>query len=124
LFYLFIYCRNRNKYLYKNTYTYIDCFGYSIGAISNLSLIESVSNLRSLLTVWVCYNQIEIRSNTSTSAISRYPLDRRLWLNRPNQSSSHVTKNRMLWLPFLPLLKSQNQRREPVLARAWVTGSP
>jgi len=38
-----------------------------------------------------------------------YPLDGELGLTHPNQSASHVSKNRELWLPFLPRLVSQSE---------------
>jgi len=38
-----------------------------------------------------------------------YPLDGRLGLTHPNQSASHVSKNRELWLPFLPRLVNQSE---------------
>ena len=38
-----------------------------------------------------------------------YPLDRRLRLTRHNQSASHVSKKRELWLPFLPQLMSLSE---------------
>ena len=40
-----------------------------------------------------------------------YPPDGRLGLTRPNQPASHVSKNRELWLPFLPRLVSQSEVR-------------
>jgi len=38
-----------------------------------------------------------------------YPLDGRLGLTQPNQSASHVSKNRELCVPFLPRLVSQSE---------------
>jgi len=54
-----------------------------------------------------------------------YPLDGRLGLSHPNQPASHVSKNRELWLPFLPRLVSQSEvgtsfgQGEGCLGRGW-----
>ena len=56
-----------------------------------------------------------------------YLLDGRLGLTHPNQSASHLSKKRELWLPFLPWLESIRGGNQSWpgwwTSGAWVAGS-
>ena len=68
-------------------------------AMSGVDVIRVVENRWSV--VW--------EPGQYTTLATWYPLDRRLGLTHPNQSASHVSKNRELWLPFLPWPVSQSE---------------
>ena len=115
------------EFLWRKSGELLDYYGYDskYEVIINYSIHLHWPDISSLFRVVENRWSVVWEPGQYTTLASWYPLDGGLGLTHSNQSASHVSKNRELWLPFLPRLVSQSEvgtsfgQGEGCLGRGW-----